>query len=373
MLTEYFDVIIAAIAILAVVIIYLYLRTDKASLNKEKKNLTTFDELKLNQDNDLTPAIVDDAFDMPDEKPKVEIELLEELLGTEEGDFGEVEITEEHIAKRKSKKVIHKRNVVQHGKITKQNFKEFAGIRILVAEDNLINQKVLTGLLADSGIELVIANDGKEALDILEKDRDFLMILMDAHMPRVDGFAATRQIRTNPDYDNIVIVALSGDTAADDVRKMQEAGMSEHLEKPLRMDALYDIIYAYTGALTPNDNEYVNVIITPELNGDKGLAICGGDEHFYLEILNEFVLTYSHSANQLNDLLQNENFKEADKLLLDILGISANIGAELLHETAYSLKDALNDTQEKSYLTLVEQYQTHLEALLEDIKEYKFL
>jgi CheY-like chemotaxis protein len=267
--------------------------------------------------------------------------------------------------------ILKARDVPTHGKITKQNFKEFSGERILIAEDNLINQKVLTGLLAGSGIEVIIANDGQEALDILDKDDNFLLILMDVHMPKLDGFETTRKIRSNSKYDHILIVALSGDTAASDIKKMNEAGMSEQLEKPLRMESLYEIFYAYSGKKKKKENdEYIEVIITKELNGDKGLSICGGDKKFYHEILNEFVQTYGDSAIKLNNLLINEKIKEADKLLLDIIGVSANIGADTLNEISHNIKDALNDTKEKSYLTLIYQYRTHLDKLLKDIKSY---
>lgn len=271
-----------------------------------------------------------------------------------------------------------KRSVKKHGKITKENFKEFQGYKILVAEDNIINQKVLKGLLDESGIELVIANDGREALDILNQDDDFLLILMDAHMPRLDGFEASREIRSNPRFDHILIVALSGDTAADDIRKMQEAGMSEHLEKPLQIDALYDIFYAYTEA-TQEDNlqqdtdaqEGVEVIQSKELDGEKGLEICGGDEAFYHDILNEFVQTYSDSDEKLKNFIKNNALDDADKLLLDIVGVSANIGAFSLNHTAQLIKESLQKIANKQDFILPDQYSVHLTRLLQDIKEYQ--
>jgi len=307
---------------------------------------------------------------------KEEVALEEEtaeldLTGSEEGDFGE-EVHEETTSSQAPKiKTIKKRDIPPHGKITKNHFAEFSGERILVAEDNLINQKVLTGLLAGSGIEVILANDGQEALDILENDNDFLMILMDAHMPRVDGFEATRTIRKEEKYDHILIVALTGDTAADDIKKMSDVGMAEHLEKPLRMETLYNIFYAYTGKENSKDNsEYIEVVMTQELNGDKGLEVCGGDEEFYREILSEFVQTYENSTQVLGELLENNELQKADKLLLDIIGITANIGAEQLHAISLSIKDSLRDEEERSYLTLADEYKMHLENLIKDIKEY---
>lgn len=376
---EYFMEILAALALLIVVVVYFFI---KASQQKQKNQLTEYS----------TPeeSHTQEALDVEEDQQEEEVQRIEPLevadeiapealRGNEEGTFG-VESSAQNMSApsqeqsetQSSSNKIQKRAVPPHGKISKSDFNEFAGLRILVAEDNLINQKVINGLLADTGIELVMANDGKEALEVLEKDKEFKFVLMDAHMPRIDGFEATRRIRANPEYDHILVVALSGDTAADDVKKMQEAGMQEHLEKPLRMDALYDILYAYT---SPNEEEesgeYIEVVMTQELNGDKGLSICGGDEAFYHEILDEFVRDYGDSAQKIHTFLESNQIQQADKLLLDILGISANIGADRLNEIAKDLKDALQDVEEKSYLSLVDQYEKHLNALLEDIKSYK--
>ncbi len=363
MLDNYLYEIIGGVSLLIVLAIFFIIKSKTAETSKKQEDLLA----------NSKPSLVETDFkDIQNESSEiVEDEYDTVLSGSEEGDFGEEE-TQVEEEKEKLNKTIQKRAIPNHGKITKQNFTEFNGTRILVAEDNLINQKVLTGLLAGSGIDVVIANDGQEALDILEEDSDFLMILMDAHMPRVDGFEATRIIRKNPDYDHILVVALSGDTAADDIAKMKNAGMAEQLEKPLRMAELYDIFYAYSGEKKEqNSSEYIEVFMTKDLNGDKGLEICGGDEKFYKEILNEFISTYSDSTQELGDLLQNGQLKEADKVLLDIIGITANIGADPLNEIAHEIKVALSDTQEKSYLTLIDQYKIHLENLIKDVKNYK--
>jgi CheY-like chemotaxis protein len=369
MFYEYQTEIMGVLAILVVSVIYLIVKIKKEKKDTHPKNLEELPSIELPEDK-ISP--INDSYDTEtkiiDEYDKQEIEVD----GTEEGSFEEI-VQEEKIPPKKDTNTnsFQKRDVPPHDKITKENFKEFSGARILVAEDNLINQKVINGLLADSGIEVVIAEDGQVALEILEEDSNFTLILMDAHMPRVDGFEATRAIRANPKYDHIVIIALSGDTAADDIQKMSDAGMSEHLEKPLRMVDLYDMIYAYTGSQnTPKVSQEQTTIMTQELDGEKGLEICGGDKEFYQEILNEFVTTYEDSPQKLQTFLEKEQIQEADKLLLDLMGVTANIGAQPLNEIAGTIKLALNDTQEKSYLSLLKQYKTHLQALIRDIKNY---
>lgn len=262
-----------------------------------------------------------------------------------------------------------KRVLLPHDKITKDDFSDFKGTRILIAEDNIINQKVIAGLLSTSGIDITIANNGQEALNILENDRDFAVIFMDAHMPIIDGYQATRLIRKNPNYEHIPIVALSGDTAADDVRNMLNVGMEAHLEKPLKMDALYNILYIYTtgeeSQQTPKPSQE-----SAEFDTNKGLEICGGDKEFYLEILNDFLSKYSNSAETLQEHINGTNGIDADKLLLDISGVAANIGADNLHEIALELKNSIANPLDLTYVSNLKNYKRSIEKVCEAIKEY---
>ncbi len=262
-----------------------------------------------------------------------------------------------------------KRELLPHDKITKDDFEDFKGTRILIAEDNVINQKVIMGLLSTSGIDITIANDGQEALNILENDRDFAVIFMDAHMPVVDGFQATRLIRKNPNYEHIPIVALSGDTAADDVKNMLNVGMEAHLEKPLKMDALYDILYIYTNGQEPQKTP-VESNESAEFDVHKGLEICGGDREFYLEILNDFLSKYSDSAKTIQEHINGTNGIDADKLLLDISGVAANIGADNLHDAAIELKNSIANPSDLSYVSDLKKYKRSLERVCEAIEEY---
>ncbi|MBW6488889.1 response regulator [Sulfurimonas sp.] len=263
-----------------------------------------------------------------------------------------------------------KRELVPHDKIVKDDFATFKGTRILIAEDNIINQKVIAGLLSTSGIYITIANNGLEALNILENDTDFSVIFMDAHMPVMDGFQATRHIRKNPKYNHIPIVALSGETASDDIRNMLNVGMEAHVEKPLKMDALYDILYVYT-----NGNESQNGTKEPEsgsceFDTDKGLEICGGDKDFYLEILSDFTSKYCDSAETIKKLINESDSASANMILLDVSGVAANIGADNLCSIALSLKNNISNPTDLEYITTLKNYKRALHTVCEAVKEY---
>jgi len=343
---------------------------DEESLPSSDKS----DDEEVNEEDGFMPSTISSE---PEEVKLSEPESIAEVTLQESPapveDVVAPEVTKNSTVERK------KRASQRDGrKITKGDFADFSGQRLLIAEDNLINQKVINGVLNESGIDVVMADDGQFVLDILEKDSDFEIILMDAHMPRVDGFEATRAIRENPAYDHIVVVALSGDTASDDIRHMREAGMEEHLEKPLKMDSLYDIMSMYY-----SDNE-PTVEVTPEaqpeleieidvnelatLDYDAGLEICGNDEVMYKELLKEFFVTYKDSSKRMHASLVAKDYAEAKNILIDVKGTSSNMGAKQFIYTVDAFLVAISEDNKKLYGPLFKDYQAHLLALLKSIQ-----
>lgn len=258
----------------------------------------------------------------------------------------------------------------EHGKIKKEDFAYFSNKKVLIAEDNIINQKVLIGLLGESGVAITIANDGQETLEILKISSDFDLILMDAHMPHLDGLEATQIIRANKTYDHIPIIALSGDTSAADVRKMLNSGMDAHLEKPIKLDAMYDAFYSYIAHGNTPKAEYVGT--EGEIDHKKGLELFNNDTGFYLEILKEFVEKYEDSADQIMEHLKNGNRIEANKILLDVSGISSNLGATHLHEITMELKENLTHPEDLDYVNSMKKYRRSLKKACESIHDFSF-
>ena len=367
LLDTYLNEILATIAILLLSIIYLFIKK-RQQLDNELPNYNTDNKDNIVQIEDPyaydSKGDSDSTYEMQ-VQDEISFNLIDENTKKEEvpADISNTNPLASDVIKRA---------VPRHEKITKNDFKEFAGSRIMIAEDNIINQKVINGLLADSGINTVTVDDGQEVLDCLEKDSDFCIILMDAHMPNVDGYEATRKIRANPKYSHITVVALSGDTAQDDINNMKKAGMQEHLEKPLKMDPLYDVFSAYTRVqedLITLDEE-TEIQESKKLNIDEGLAICSGDEEFYKEILNDFIKNYTNSTKEIQELLNNKKFDDAQRLLLDITGVVTNIGASKLGELVSELRSSLNHPDDKEYIKLFKVYATHYDALELEVKEY---
>ncbi len=321
------------------------------------------------------------TLDTPEEISVETEEVQEEVEEEIEEEIEEEAVEDEALEEARPSGVTRKkRNSTREGKkISKADFSDFSGQRLLIAEDNLINQKVIKGVLNDSGIEVVIADDGQFVMDILEKDSDFEIILMDAHMPRLDGFEATRLIRENPAYDHIAVIALSGDTAVDDIRHMTEAGMEEHLEKPLKMDALYDVMSMYYTMDEKREEEAQEQVeeleITVDvkdlacLDYDLGLEICGNDEGMYKSLLKEFFLAYKDSSKKLHEALMKKDYKEAQNILIDVKGTASNLGAKQFIYTAEQFLEALSIGNTSVYRELFRDYQSYLLALLKSIQQ----
>ena len=120
---------------------------------------------------------------------------------------------------------------------------DLSGKRVLLAEDNLINQEIVLALLEKTGVEVDVANDGREALDLLAKN-DYALVLMDVQMPVMDGLAATRFIRTMGDENKaqVPIIAMTAHAMTDDRKNCLEAGMNDHVAKPIEPAELFSVL-----------------------------------------------------------------------------------------------------------------------------------
>jgi CheY-like chemotaxis protein len=127
---------------------------------------------------------------------------------------------------------------------------KYAGIRVLVAEDEPVNAEIARILLEDVGFEVDSAEDGQEALEFAEK-APYQLVLMDMQMPRMNGLDAARAIKALPMHRRTPIVALTGNAFVEERRRCIDAGMSRFITKPAFPDKLYaEILDALESAHT---------------------------------------------------------------------------------------------------------------------------
>lgn len=127
-------------------------------------------------------------------------------------------------------------------RVSKEDIGLLAESKVLLAEDNTINQEIILGLLEHSNIELDIASDGREAIAMF-RSKKYALILMDIQMPFMDGYEATKIIREEDKY--IPIVALTANAMKEDMEKSAQAGINAHLNKPIEVKKLYKILLRY--------------------------------------------------------------------------------------------------------------------------------
>ncbi|MFO7848955.1 MAG: PAS domain S-box protein [Spirochaetia bacterium] len=215
----------------------------------------------------------------------------------------------------------------------------FPGLKVLLVEDNELNQEVAYNLLAETEAKVSIANNGVEAVSLVQ-EHSFDMIFMDLQMPEMDGYEATRNIRRI--YPKIPIIALTAAALVEDRRKAKEAGLDDHLIKPIHTGELYKTMQRYAPDRSTVRGEKVkakeNTGLPENLPGfdiPSGVEISGGDPDFYLKML----LKYQQQLNELftslmRQITDTQKLKEAALTVHSLKGVAANMAATPLHKAA---------------------------------------
>jgi CheY-like chemotaxis protein len=222
--------------------------------------------------------------------------------------------------------------------------RRFSG-RVLLVEDNVVNQKVARRFLERLGCEVEVAQNGAESLEAIEKS-EFALVLMDVQMPVMDGYTATREIRDRErGKRRIPIVALTANAMTGQLERCLEAGMDALLTKPLAVEALQDVLERYGLAMTDpnlNDASVDRLVSTPAdpppLDVAQLRELCGDDVEFIRSIAESFA---SSSAQLVACLRAGAASGEAlaiSKAAHALKGASANLYAEKCRDLAAELE-----------------------------------
>ncbi|MBJ6725494.1 PAS domain S-box protein [Geomesophilobacter sediminis] len=233
-----------------------------------------------------------------------------------------------------------------------------AGTRVLVVEDNEINQMVARELLKKAGVEAVVAENGQIAVDLL-REQDFDLVLMDVQMPVLDGLSATRAIRAlpKPGIAELPILAMTADAMEHEVRECQEAGMTGHLPKPFTPQKLYAAIGHAMQGRTPTGlvsaagpTEPAPEIETAALAPEKGIRQLAGNEDLYRDLVRRFLRDYRESEAKMRRLIACSDTKGALLFAHSVKGVAGVLAAEPLRRAAETLEAALKEGREVSDL-----------------------
>lgn len=244
--------------------------------------------------------------------------------------------------------------------------------RVLVVEDNEINQIVAYELLASMGFDVTIAHDGKEGV-ALALAHVFDFIFMDIQMPIMDGFTATRLIRKESREQNIPIVAMTSHAMEGDREKSLAAGMNAHLTKPIDIPKLVAVLnhwFTPTDKKTPEtatQQHKTTMLPTqlPPFDLVEALTICNQNATLLHELLVNFSRRYHNAATELTAFIAHNNFDHAYRLVHAILGVAGTLGAHELRDAAASLQVACRDENTAQVNTLLEDFIQALHAALD--------
>jgi len=248
------------------------------------------------------------------------------------------------------------------------------GVRLLLVEDNEINQQVAEGLLARAGISLQIVHNGKQAVEAVRADA-FDGVLMDMQMPVMDGLEATRLIRADESFRDLPIIAMTANAMPGDRERCLQAGMNDHIAKPVDPDDLYAALIRWIRKSQIHAAEHLSPALSSgmdmsEFTGLSGIDIAdglkrvAGDTELYRNILCKFHDTQADSLKRIRDALASENRPLAVQLAHSLNGVSGNIGANKLQEKITTLESAL-----KSETPIEPESLSSIEILLDEVIE----
>jgi PAS domain S-box-containing protein len=224
------------------------------------------------------------------------------------------------------------------------------GMRLLVVEDNSLNQQVAIELLSREGAQVTLADNGQLGVAALVRNMTgFDAVLMDVQMPVMDGYMATRAIRQELGLKDLVIVAMTANAMSSDRLESLAAGMNDHVGKPFNIDHLVDTLLRLTAYAVPanapaqpltHDSQFPGTdnsqprLQSAELEVQEALNRLGGDVALYNKVLNSFAKDMAWIPAQLSTHLKSGNQKEVSRALHTLKGLAATVGAMQLSQIA---------------------------------------
>jgi CheY-like chemotaxis protein/nitrogen-specific signal transduction histidine kinase len=258
-----------------------------------------------------------------------------------------------------------KKSIVSH--------KEDKNISILVAEDNMVNQMVISELIQINGWSSKIVNNGQQAIKALEEDH-YDLIFMDISMPVMDGIEAMKIIKKKKQWRHIPIIALTAYALVQDKEKFIQLGMDDYLSKPIDGNKLYSMVIRH---LNLQDNKSKNIkesIDEDEYNeGFKRLEkILDGNTELISELGQKIVDMFSKDEmNKIIDLAENKNILELREILHKLKGAVSNFQLIKIQKLLTNIKKSAVNEDMYSIYKLVEEINENIKLFDEKLRFYK--
>jgi CheY-like chemotaxis protein len=264
---------------------------------------------------------------------------------------------------------------------TDRDLAHLSGIRVLLVEDNEVNQQVATELLESEGAKITIANHGAEAVKILTQNYQpppFDVVLMDLQMPEMDGLTATRLLRAQSHLKNLPIIAMTAHVMADEVQRCLEAGMNDHVAKPIDPESFFATIVRWTRARQPADNDVPtkamrtgDEVLLSAIEGvdvAAGLQRVAGNKRLYRDLLTQFAVKQKSVDQRIVVALLDGDRIQAERLAHSLKSAAGNLGISEIFHSAGNLERAIRESQD-DVEELIQELASALDRQLQAIQE----
>ncbi|MDW6093927.1 response regulator [Vibrio rhizosphaerae] len=251
---------------------------------------------------------------------------------------------------------------------------DLTGIRVLLVEDNEINQQIALELMEGWGMDVVVANHGREALQLLaqslEDSAGFDVIFMDLQMPEMDGYEASEHIRRNPVYDDIPLIAMTAHAMVEERERCFSLGMNDHISKPIDPSVLLSTIQKWCREevpavadlpreQTPTTSLTFVQSPPPQLNElsfldyRNGLMRLAGNEQLYQRLLSQLIDKEHDIVPRIEDALAQGDSSQAVLMAHTLKGSAANLGLMRLSDIAARIEVIIKDEKGDAALAAI--------------------
>ncbi len=235
---------------------------------------------------------------------------------------------------------------------------EFSGEAVLLVEDNPINQELANDLLTSAGLSVTVANNGRKALEWLDK-ATFSCVLMDVQMPEMDGLEATRRIRLDPRFKHLPVIAMTAGAMAEEREETVKAGMNGYITKPIDVAKMFSTITKWIkrggkSSQAKQAEEPESGVSCPDLDVEFGLKSVFNKLTLYRKLLRTYSDESEATMRKFDEALKAGNRKEIKTLAHTLKGSSGTLGMHEVYEAAANLEKADPEADQDQLEVLVE-------------------